>query len=111
VRSRRPCGAAARHDPPGEASSRSRFLSRHPPTDAWVNAFLICRDQVLARFDSKDARITLGAYLGEPQEKIAAELGIRQSAVSSRGRNRGASALLQAHRSLDGLAHLEITDG
>lgn len=80
---------------------RSRFAGEEPQ-EGLVNAFLLCRDQVLATMDAKDARIAIGLFLREPQQKVADELGISQSAVSHRQRRRGPSSLVRAHESLAG---------
>lgn len=76
------------------------FRGEDARTEAWVDAFLICRDQVLHRFDEKDARITLALFRSESQEEVGRELGIGQPAVSARQRSHGPSALLRAHESL-----------
>jgi len=68
-----------------------------------LNAFLLCRDQLLDAMDTRDYRIVLGMLLGERQVDLAAELGITQPAISQRQHDSGAVAVLQAHRLLRGL--------
>lgn len=87
------------------ATLTTNFIGEGTAEDGYINAFLICRDQILNRLDFKDARITLALFMKETQSKVAAELGIKQSTVSSRQRANGPSALLRAHNSLSN--HLE----
>jgi hypothetical protein len=68
---------------------------------AFLNAFLLCRDQVLHRMDAKDRAIALGLFLGKRQDELAEELGISQATISKRQTDRGASALFRAHEMLD----------
>jgi len=82
------------------ATLSTRYIGEGTAEDYYINAFLICRDQILNRLDSKDARITLALFMKEPQSKVAMELGIDQSTVSSRQRANGPSALFRAHNSL-----------
>ena len=81
----------------------SRYIGEGAPEDHYINSFLICRDQILNRMDAKDARITLGLFVGESQGEAARELNISQPTISSRQRANGPSALLRAHESLSGL--------
>ncbi len=67
-----------------------------------LNAFLLCRDQVLHRMDHKDRAIALGLFLGKRQDELTAELGINQATISKRQTDRGASALFRAHELLKG---------
>lgn len=62
-----------------------------------LNAFLFCRDALLARMDEKDLRITLGLFLGERQADVALDLGITQPSVARRQMENGANAIYQAH--------------
>ena len=61
-----------------------------------INAYLLCRDALLARMDEKDARIVLGLLRGENQTSIAKALGITQSAVAQRLSRNGGYAILRA---------------
>ncbi len=65
-----------------------------------LNAFLLCRDQVLQGMDDKDRRIALGLFLGESQRDLSRVLGIQQPTVSKRLTGGGAMALFRAHRLL-----------
>ncbi len=65
-----------------------------------INAFLVCRDELLGRMDERDARITLALFLGERQVDVARELGISQPAVARREREKGASAVFRGHAAL-----------
>ena len=85
------------------ASLNTRFVGDGGDEDHYINAFLICRDQILNRLDSKDARITLGLFLNESQSDLSRELQINQPTISSRQRANGPSALLRAHESLSRL--------
>lgn len=78
---------------------RTRFHSNDVSETGIVNAFLICRDQVLSRMDRKDARITLGLFAGETQGVVAEALEIQQSTVSLRQGANGPSALYRAEES------------
>jgi len=80
------------------AAVRSRFVGELP-LEGPVNAFLLCRDQILALMDEKDARVTLALFLAEPQAQVGTELRLSQSAVSNRQRRRGGSTLVRAHES------------
>jgi hypothetical protein len=70
--------------------------------DARCNAFLLCRDHLLARMDDKDLRIALGLFRNERQSDLAGELGVTQSNVSRRQADNGPAAVYRAHRLLDG---------
>ncbi|NJL29682.1 MAG: hypothetical protein HC897_18215 [Thermoanaerobaculia bacterium] len=83
------------------------FRGEDIATEALVDAFLICRDQVLQRLDAKDARITLALFRGEAQEVVGRELGIGQPTVSARQRTRGPSALVRAHERLAKIVNLQ----
>ncbi len=66
--------------------------------DGLWNAHLLCRDELMARLDSRDARIVLATLAGTPQADIAADLGITQPAVSKR--LQGLYCLIMAHEEL-----------
>jgi len=78
----------------------TRFAAEDHPAEGLINAFFLCRDQVLHRMDVKDAKVATALFRGRKQQEIADDLGITQSTVSSRQRGRGPSALLRAHESL-----------
>jgi len=67
-----------------------------------IDAFLLCRDALVDRMDSRAHRLLLGLLLGHSQTDLAAREGITQSAVSQRLRSTGAYAIEAAHRDLDG---------
>jgi hypothetical protein len=64
---------------------------------AALNAFLLCRDELLADMDQSAARIALGVISGERQSDIAEALGVSQPAVSKQQRSNGVMAVLRAH--------------
>ena len=63
-----------------------------------VNAFLICRDDLIDRMDARDRRVTLAAFTEETQSDVAGELGISQPAVARRLADKGGHAIFRAHR-------------
>jgi SatD family (SatD) len=67
---------------------------------AILNGFLMCRDEIVAGMDERDARITLALLRNTRQRTIAEEENISQSAVAQRISRSGAYALVQAHDSL-----------
>jgi hypothetical protein len=69
--------------------------------DGLINAFLLCRDGLLAAMDDVDLRLTLGAYLGEHGKDVAEELGISQSAASQRQQRNGTYAVVRAHMAIE----------
>jgi hypothetical protein len=73
-----------------------------PPMDV-VNAYLLCRDELVSRMDGRDARILLAILEGATQSEVAAREGISQSAVSQRLVRSGAYALRAAMRTLEDL--------
>jgi hypothetical protein len=80
---------------------RTSLVGGQPDMTAAVNAFLVSRDQILARMDAKDARIALALFTNETQSVVARDLGITQSTVSMRQRRNGPSALYRAHLALE----------
>ena len=64
---------------------------------ATVNAFLTCRDEILARMSPRELRLLRGLLLGEQQAAMAAQEGVVQSAVSQSLTRSGAYAVLAAH--------------
>ncbi len=71
---------------------------------AMINAFLTCRDQVVARLNPRGVRMLRLALLGRTQKEIAAAEGVWPSAVSQQFR-RGIAAVIDAH------ALLRLDDG
>ena len=67
---------------------------------AILNGFLMCRDEIVAGMDERDARITLALLRNKRQRTIATEENISQSAVAQRISRSGAYALVNAHESL-----------
>ncbi|MGH3459154.1 SatD family protein [Aeromicrobium sp.] len=61
-----------------------------------VNAFLLCRDELVSRLDARQRRLVLGALRGTSQKELAASEGISPSAVSQSLQRAGAFALLDA---------------
>jgi hypothetical protein len=72
--------------------------------DQLVNAYLLCRDEILHRMDLVDARLLLGQLSGERQSVMARREDVTQSAVSQRSRRKGHYALLAAQQLLEGTA-------
>jgi len=60
-----------------------------------VNAFLLCRDQVVDRLNARGVRILRRALLGTPQKAIAESEGVWPSAVSQQF-SRGVGAVVDA---------------
>ncbi len=63
---------------------------------ALVNAFLLCRDEIVSRLDARQRRLVLGVLRGSTQKDLAASEGISPSAVSQSLHRSGAFALLGA---------------
>lgn len=63
---------------------------------ALLNAFLVCRDEVLGRMDRRDARLLVALLRSEKQAEVAAAEGISQAAVSQRYGRNGSYALRRA---------------
>jgi hypothetical protein len=82
---------------------RTAVLGLNPETQATLNAFLLCRDELLSAMDDRASRATLGLMLGHRQADIANELGISQPAVAKRQKESGAKAVVRAHQLLRGL--------
>ena len=69
------------------------------PDAATTNAFLLCRDQVVARLNDRGARMLRLALLGHSQREIAEREGVYPSAVSQQF-SRGIATVLAAQRLL-----------
>jgi hypothetical protein len=61
-----------------------------------VNAFLLCRDELVSRLDARQRRLVLGVLRGTSQKDIAAGEGISPSAVSQSLQRAGAFAIIGA---------------
>jgi hypothetical protein len=61
-----------------------------------INAFLLCRDELVSRLDARQRRLVLGVLRGTRQKDLAATEGISASAVSQSLQRAGAFALLDA---------------
>lgn len=72
--------------------------------EALVNAFLVCRDELVTRLDERDTRILLRCLEGESQTAIAEQEAISASAVSQRLRRNGGYALLRSRHLAGGPA-------
>ena len=68
-----------------------------------VNAFLLCRDELVSRLDARQRRLVLGILRGTSQKELSASEGISPSAVSQSLQRAGAAAIL------DGTALLDAT--
>lgn len=94
-------GQAARKRWP--RSLRTWFLGDDTRHAGAVDAFLVCRDQILAQMDAVDRRIALGLFRSERQVALAQDLEMTQPQVSKHQIENGPAALFQAHEALDGL--------
>jgi SatD family protein len=61
-----------------------------------VNAFLLCRDELVSRLDARQRRLVLGVLRGTTQKELAASEGVSPSAVSQSLQRAGAFAILDA---------------
>jgi len=88
--------------PPGDAEFRGHPpLVLAPAVEPLVNALLVCRDELVAAMDERDARILLGLFEGLTPSAIAEKEGISQPAVSQRAARSGAYAVVAAERLVD----------
>lgn len=79
---------------------RTWFQATDPeaaPLVATINAFLLCRDELVASMSAGDAETMLGLLDGEPPSRIADEQGVTVSAVSQRAIRGGLYAIRLAH--------------
>lgn len=67
---------------------------------AAVNAFLQCRDEMVAAMDPRDAAAMLGLLADEPLTRIAEAEGVSASALSQRAIRGGLYAIRRAQREL-----------
>jgi hypothetical protein len=85
------------------AGSRTRWIDAAGPRAAEVaavNAFLRCRDELVAAMDPRDAATLLGLLAERPVTAIAASEGVSPSAISQRAIRGGLYAIRAAHREL-----------
>lgn len=61
-----------------------------------VNAFLLCRDELVSSLDARQRRLVLGVLRGTSQKELAGEEGISPSAVSQSLQRAGAFAIIGA---------------
>jgi hypothetical protein len=90
-----------RHERP--RGLRTRWLDAggaDPLTVASVNAFLLCRDELVAAMDPRDAATMLGLLAGESLSEIAPSQDVSVSAISQRAIRGGLYAIRRAHREL-----------
>jgi hypothetical protein len=71
-----------------------------PTVVASVNAFLLCRDELVTAMRPRDAATLLGLMLDEPLTSIARAQGVSTSAISQRAIRNGLYAIREAHREL-----------
>lgn len=104
--------ARAAIDELGAAAARSRrgwYDGRHaetetaPPPEPLVNAFLLCRDQLVDRLSPRARQMLLATLEGATQREIAAAEGITESAVSQQF-SRGVGAVRDAQLMLTRLS-------
>lgn len=67
---------------------------RNTASGELVNAFLVCRDELVSRLDGRGRRILLDTIRGKTQTEIARDEGITQSAVSQAISRNGTYAIL-----------------
>jgi hypothetical protein len=90
-RQERPRGLRTRWIDAGDAGSSAV---------ASVNAFVVCRDELVAAMDPRDAATMLGLLVDEPLTRIAARQGVSVSAISQRAIRGGLYAIRRAHGEL-----------
>ena len=61
-----------------------------------VNAYLLCRDEVVSALDARQRRIVLGLVEGRTHAEIAADEGVSPSAISQRVRRGGIASLVES---------------
>lgn len=76
-------------------SLRTWYLSAvDDPAASVTNAYLLCRDELVARLDARGRRLLLGTMAGATQTELAEREGITQSAVSQKLARSGVHAIL-----------------
>ena len=84
---------------------RTRWVdadATEPTRVAAVNAFLLCRDELVGSMDPRDAATLLGILRDEPLTTIATRQGVTASALSQRAIRGGLYAIRRAHEELRG---------
>jgi hypothetical protein len=66
------------------------------PSPGTVNAFLMCRDQLITNLSSRARKIVLGTLLGRNQTELSDDLQISQSAISQTLKKESTAAILAA---------------
>lgn len=89
------------------AGWRTFFTGDDPTLDDAFAAWLVCRDELVGRMNQRDSRITLDLLRGMSQQEIGRDLGIAQSAVSTRLKRSGAYAIVIARESIEAIARGE----
>lgn len=79
---------------------RSQVRRHEPGAADAVNAYLLCRDQIVSGLDARQRRLALGVLLGRTQKELAAQEGISPSAVSQSVRRSGITTVVQSTREL-----------
>lgn len=74
---------------------RTRIVRAGTERGDIVNAYLLCRDEIVSGFDGRQRRIALGVLQGRQLAEIAEDEGISASAVSQRHRA-GVRALVES---------------
>lgn len=82
-----------------ESAGRARELPRSEVVA--LNAFLLCRDALVAQMKPRSRRLLLGLIMDRPQAELAAQEGISQSAVSQNLAASGAYAIKAAELELE----------
>lgn len=81
---------------------RTRVMGLPEEVARPLNAYLLCRDELVSGMDERDCAITLGLLQGRTQSDIASELAITQPAVAQRQAASGAAAVLRSEDVLRG---------
>jgi hypothetical protein len=90
-----------RHEQPRGLRTRWVDAGADPPVQvAAVNAFVLCRDELVAAMDPRDAAAMLGLLADEPLTRIAEAEGVSVSALSQRAIRGGLYAIRRAHLEL-----------
>ena len=92
---------AQRHEMPRGLRTRWTDADAGDPfRTAAINAFLLCRDELVASMDVRDSATMLGLLLDEPLRAIADVQGVSVSALSQRAIRGGLYAIRRAHAEL-----------
>ena len=90
--------ASGRHEVAGDEARPTTGTPRN--VAGLVNAFLMCRDELVAPMDARDAETMLSLLEGETLSMIANRQNVTLSAVSQRAISGGMYALRRAHEEL-----------